>query len=227
MAADIQVWADFQCPFCYIGKKKLLMALETLGISDAMVTVRSILLDPYPAEENGILLLEYVLGQYADDEESVKEGFRLREEEGCEAGLHMDMLKARYSDTRDAHRLFQFAKTRGLGSAFFDRAQRALFEEGLLLSDPEVLLRLAQETGLGRREAREVLNSGLFQTETEADDFEARKMDIDYVPYFILNGIRHFSGDLTIQEYLDELGGAADTDPKRRGEGGRDAGIQV
>jgi predicted DsbA family dithiol-disulfide isomerase len=185
MMTDIQVWADFQCPFCYIGKKKLWMALQVLGIPDARVTVRSFLLDPYPTEENGISLLEYVAGQYADEEETVREGFRLREEEGREIGLHMDMLKARYSDTRDAHRLFQFAKTRGLGSAFFDRAQRALFEEGLLLSDPEVLLRLAQETGLGRREAREVLGSDLYHAENGADDREARAMNIDYVPYYI------------------------------------------
>lgn len=224
---DIQVWADFQCPFCYIGKKKLWMALQALGIPDARVTVCSFLLNPYPTEENGIPLLEYVAGQYADEEETVREGFRLREEEGREIGLHIDMLKARYSDTRDAHRLFQFAKTRGLGSAFFDRAQRALFEEGLLLSDPEVLIQLSQEVGLGRQEAREVLNSGQFLAETEADDLEARAMDIDYVPYYILNGVRHFSGDLSMQEYLDELGGAGDTDPKKHGEGGRDAGIQV
>ncbi len=226
MVADIQVWADFHCPFCYIGKRKLRLALEVLGIPDAKITTRSFLLNPHPAEENGISLLQYVAGQYADNVESIKTGFRLREEEGRGVGLHMDMLRARFGDTRDAHRLFQFAGTLGLGEAFFDRTQRALFEEGLLISDPDVLLRLARETGLPPHEAREVLGSDLFEAELEADDREARAMDIDYVPYYIVNGVRHFSGDLSMGEYLDGLGAAADTEVKRR-EGGSDAGVQV
>ena len=45
---DIQVWADFQCPYCMIGKKRLYKALEELGITDAQVSLRS-----FPCLPNG------------------------------------------------------------------------------------------------------------------------------------------------------------------------------
>ena len=202
---DIQVWADFHCPFCYIGKKRLLDTLETLGIGDARVTVRSFLLNPRPREKNGISLLDYVAGQYAGDRNVILGGFAKREAEAREAGLPMDMAKARFGDTRDAHRLFQFAKTLGLGGAFFDLAQRGLFSQGLLLSDRETLLDVAQQAGIDRNGAEEVLNSRRFLAELEADDAEARAMDIDYVPYFVIDGSHHFSGALGREEYLREL----------------------
>ena len=202
---DIQVWADFHCPFCYIGKKRLLDALETLGVGDARVMVRSFLLNPRPGEKNGITLLDYVAGQYGADRDSIMAGFTRREAEAREAGLPMDMAKARFGDTRDAHRLHQFARARGLGGAFFDLAQRALFSQGLLLSDRETLLDLARQAGVDRNEAEEVLDSRRFLAELEADDAEARAMDIDYVPYFVIDGSHHFSGALGREEYLREL----------------------
>ena len=49
----IEIWSDFVCPFCYIGKANLLQALHELNINDAEIVWRSFELDPnFPQSEN-------------------------------------------------------------------------------------------------------------------------------------------------------------------------------
>ena len=42
---DIEIWSDYTCPYCYIGKKQLFQVLDEMGISDYKVTHRVYLLD--------------------------------------------------------------------------------------------------------------------------------------------------------------------------------------
>ena len=41
----IDIWSDVICPFCYIGKRRLELALEQTGIN-AVIEWRSFELDP-------------------------------------------------------------------------------------------------------------------------------------------------------------------------------------
>ena len=79
---DIQVWADFQCPYCMIGKKRLQKALEELGITDAQVSVRSFLLSPERAGAEGKSMLKHVVDEYQTTEDKVEQNFKRLEEEG-------------------------------------------------------------------------------------------------------------------------------------------------
>ena len=201
---DIQVWADFHCPYCMIGKQRLFRALETLKI-DARVTTRSFLLNPDSLEPEGLPMAEHVQLEYGGGIPQILEDFDKLDAQAKADGLDMKMGQSRWANMMDAHRLFQFAQKKGLGNPFFERAQQALFRDGLVLSNPEVLLRLAEETGLDRREAAAVLSSGQFRGEVLADDAVARRMVIDFVPYFVVDGKYHFSGDLSFQDYLEAL----------------------
>jgi predicted DsbA family dithiol-disulfide isomerase len=202
---DIQVWADFHCPYCMIGKQRLIRALETLGIRNANVTTRSFLLNPFSLEPEGLPMADHVQLEYGGDIQQILVDFEQLDAQAKADGLDMRMGQSRYANMMDAHRLFQFAKSQGLGNPFFERAQQVLFGDGLVLSNPEVLLRVAEKTGLDRREAAAVLSSGQFRREVLADDAEARRMVIDFVPYFVADGRHHFSGDLSFQDYLDAL----------------------
>ena len=201
---DIQVWADFHCPYCMIGKQRLYRALETLQIN-ARVTTRSFLLNPDSLEPEGLPMAEHVQLEYGGEIPRILEDFEQLDAQARADGLDMKMGQSRWANMMDAHRLFQFAQEMGLGNPFFERAQQALFRDGLVLSNLEVLLRLAEETGLDRREAAAVLSSGQFRGEVLADDAVARRMVIDFVPYFVVDGKYHFSGDLSFQDYLDAL----------------------
>ena len=70
------------------------------------------------------------------------------------AGLDYHFEKAVVANSFDAHRLIQFAKTKGLGDAAEERLFHAYFTEGKDLCDGAVLLQLAQEIGLNEAESK-------------------------------------------------------------------------
>jgi len=148
---DILVWADFHCPYCYIGKARMKKALKEAGFPEARLRLRTYLLNPEASEREGESLNEYSISQYGAKPEKVYAQNARLEAEGRELGLVLDLKGARYANMTDAHRLFHYAKTLGRGEAFFDLAQQALFTKGALLSDRETLLSLAERAGIPGR----------------------------------------------------------------------------
>ena len=51
----IEIWSDIICPFCYIGKRKLELALEQTGIK-ATIDWRSFELNPAASQSYGMPL---------------------------------------------------------------------------------------------------------------------------------------------------------------------------
>ena len=42
---NIEIWSDYTCPYCYIGKVQLLQVLKEMNITDVTFTHRVFLLD--------------------------------------------------------------------------------------------------------------------------------------------------------------------------------------
>src|SRR5690606_1882332 len=91
-------------------------------------------------------------------------------------------------NTLDAHRLLAWAGGVGVAEqgALSERLFRAYFTEGANVADHEALVRLAGEAGLDADAAAEVLASGAFAGEVQADLAAARDRDIHGVPNFVI-----------------------------------------
>lgn len=200
----IEVWADFHCPYCIIGKAKLRKALKELKLK-ADIIPRSFLLNPVEDRPNGLPMADHIALDYGGDREQARSGFPALDAEAREYGIPMSMDATLYSFMLPAHRLFQFAKGKGLGNAFFDKAQWALFVDGKNLGEEQTLLDVAKCVGISGEEARSVLSGDAYLKEVMADDGQARDMVIDYVPYYIVDGAYHFSGDVAYEDYLKHL----------------------
>ena len=51
----IEIWSDIACPFCYIGKRRLEIALEQFEHKeDVKIAFRSFQLDPYAKKNTGM-----------------------------------------------------------------------------------------------------------------------------------------------------------------------------
>lgn len=195
MAVKIEVWSDFVCPFCYIGKRRLEQAFEQFPHrEDVEVVFRSFELDPNAKKETPLTIHEIIANKYGI---SIEEAKRANADIGRQAeavGLTFRFETMKPTNTFDAHRLAHYAKEKGKLNEMVERLFYAYFTESKRISDRDVLLTLAEAAGLDRAEAEEVLNSGRYTEEVRRDEEEAAALGVRGVPFFVLNGKYAISG---------------------------------
>ena len=192
---DIEIWSDVNCPWCYLGKRRLEAALADFEhVADVSLTWRSFELDPdAPAEiaGNGATMLAEKYGMPMERAQAVERNLT---ELAAADGLHYDLEHARIGSSFDAHRLVHLAKRAGLQDAMQERLFRARFTEGLLISDTETLVNLATEVGLDEDEVRAMLAGDAFAADVRADELMAQQLRIDGVPMFVVDRTFGMSG---------------------------------
>src|SRR6185436_8915182 len=99
-------------------------------------------------------------------------------------GIEMHLDRARGANTFDAHRLVHLAAAHGVQEAMIERLFRAHQTEGELISDHDVLTRLAVETGVPEDEVRATLASDRYGAQVREDEHLAARIKIQGVPFF-------------------------------------------
>jgi predicted DsbA family dithiol-disulfide isomerase len=192
---DVEIWSDINCPWCYIGKRRFESALAQFGHSDDVnVTWRSFELDPDAPADTGGNSARMLAEKYGVTAERAQEMEARVTEVAAGDGLEWDLEHSRLGNTFDGHRLVHLAHRHGLQDAMKERLFRARFTDGLLVSDPEVLVACAVEVGLDAEEAREVLASGAYADEVRADEQLAHQFGISGVPMFVVDRALGASG---------------------------------
>ena len=195
----IDVVSDVVCPWCYLGKARLELAIaevqDEVGVD---VNWRPYRLNPdYPPE--GVdqkAALEKKLG----GAERVAEGHKMLTELGREVGINFNFDAIKIGpNTLDAHRLIHWAmiEDRDKADRVVDGLFKANFEQGLNVGDHAVLLDIAEKSGLDRAVTASLLTSdadkGLVVEEIES----AQKMGVNGVPFFIFDQQYAVSGAQT------------------------------
>ncbi|WP_445613378.1 DsbA family oxidoreductase [Geobacillus sp. YF-1] len=191
----IEVWSDFVCPFCYIGKRRLEQALEQFPHrNDVTVVFRSFELDPNAPNETPLTIHEIIAKKYGI---TVEEAKRANADIGRQAeavGLTFRFETMKPTNTFDAHRLAQYAKEKGKLDDVVERLFFAYFTESKRISDRAVLLDIAEAAGLDRSETEAVLHGGRYTEQVRNDEAEAARLGVRGVPFFVLNGKYAISG---------------------------------
>ena len=190
--------SDVVCPWCVVGLGGLETALERLepeGIA-ADIAFQPFELNPQIAPE-GENIVEHIGRKYGSTpEQSAANRAMIRERAG-EVGFDMRMTEAsRIWNTFDAHRLLHWAREtapdrqKALKHALFT----AHFTENKNITDAGVLTQAAQDAGLDRAEAAEVLASGRYaQAVRQAEDLW-RSRGITSVPAVVVQDKYLISG---------------------------------
>ncbi|HLT94289.1 MAG TPA: DsbA family oxidoreductase [Membranihabitans sp.] len=202
----ITIWSDIRCPFCYIGKHKFEAALEKFPHKDEIkVEWKSFELDPGLKTDPNVSTLDYLARIKGLDRSQVEEMTQYTFQAGNAVGLELNIEKSILSNSFQAHRLIQFAKTKGMANEVEEALFKAHFTDGLDVDDIEVLVRIGQDAGLEADEVREVLQSKKFVEEVQRDQAEARAMGIRGVPFFIFNDKYGLSGAQPVETFLGAL----------------------
>jgi predicted DsbA family dithiol-disulfide isomerase len=191
----IELWSDFACPFCYIGKTRFDKALSKFKHRDQVeVIYKAYQLNPYAPKEMQGTAAEAFARSHGMSVETAKERFRMFVQNAETAGLEYNYDIIQMTNTFDAHRLAKYANTKGLEAEVTNRFMKAYFSEGMNLADKDVLLKLAKELNLDEKEVKEVLDTDVFGDEVKAQMSESREVGVQGVPFFVLDRKYAISG---------------------------------
>jgi predicted DsbA family dithiol-disulfide isomerase len=208
MVLRIDVISDVICPWCYIGKRRLETAVTTLdGKHEVRVHWLPFQLNP-TMPKDGISRKEYRTAKFGSWERSLELDAQVVAAGEAE-GIHFafDRIE-RTPNTLDAHRLIRLADREGIQGAVLEALFRAYFTGGRDFSNRQALLEVVAEAGLKRDEADAVLNSDDGLEAIKEADERARRLRVEGVPLFIVNGARILSGAQSPDRLLSAFGQA-------------------
>ncbi|MDQ0228456.1 DsbA family oxidoreductase [Metabacillus niabensis] len=203
----IEVWSDFVCPFCYIGKRRLELALEQFPHKDAVdVEFKAFELDPNADVYSGKSIHEALASKYGMSIEQAKQSNAQIGQQAATVGLTFNFEDMKPTNTFDAHRLAKFAKEQNKEKIITEKLLYAYFTESKNLSDVETLADIAEDSGLDRQKALDVLNDKtVFANDVRIDEGIAQQYGIRGVPYFIINQKYAISGAQPLDTFVSAL----------------------
>jgi len=221
----IEIWSDYACPFCYIGKESLEIALNELGIKEQVnIEMKSFELDPNASYKVISNTEDRFAKKYGITNTMAAERISQIEQYGKEAGINFKYSTTQYTNTMDAHRLTHYAKKQGNKTIARDLF-KAYFTDNLELSNRNVLKEIAVKNGLDENKVKKVLNSNEFKSDVRKDETQAHLMGVQGVPYFLIDGEITLSGAQTVETFKRVLKEAMQNDSQDNKLSGMSCGI--
>jgi predicted DsbA family dithiol-disulfide isomerase len=203
----IDIVSDVVCPWCYLGKARLELAIaevqDEIGVD---VNWRPYRLNPDHPPEG--VDHQSDLARKLGGKDAVDRAHAMLQKLGEDVGIryNFDAIKIG-PNTLDAHRLLHWAMTEGreaqdqVATALF----RANFEEGRNVGDPMVLADIAEQSGLDRKVIENLLATDADKDTVLSEIDSAQKMGVTGVPFFIIDGQYAVSGAQTPDVFVNAL----------------------
>lgn len=207
----IEIWSDYVCPFCYIGKRTLEQALEKSGFhSQAEISFKAYQLDPSAPVDSTVSAYESLAAKTGATIEQAKEMTKGVAAHARSVGLEYNFDGMMNGNTLAAHRLVKWAEVHGKEAHLTELLLRSYFVEGKNVSNNGVLAETAEAAGLPKEEAESILASDRFKEEVESDITEARQIGVQGVPFFVINRKYAISGAQPLEAFVDSIRQIAD-----------------
>lgn len=196
----VDVISDVICHWCYIGKRRLEKAVAAHG-GHVKVRWLPFQLNPLMPRE-GVSRREYRTRKFGSWERSLELDAQVAAA-GSGEGIHFafDRME-RTPNALDAHRLIWLADVKGVQDTVVEALFRAYFTEGRDISAPQTLLDVVAGAGLDREKAEGVLTSGGGQEAIQEVGELARRVRVEGVPFFVINGRVTLSGARPPEAFL-------------------------
>jgi len=186
MPLEIDIISDVVCPWCIIGYKQLRKAL------DALPELFTPTLRWHPFELNpdmppeGQDLREHIAMKYGATAAGTSGARQRLIALGESLGFHFDYFEGmRMVNTFKAHQLLFWAYESGRQTELEEVLFEGFFSRRLDVSDPRVLVSLAQEVGLDAVVAGDVLADGRYGEAVRAAQAHWLEQDVHAVPTFV------------------------------------------
>lgn len=214
-AIKVDIWSDVQCPWCYIGKRKLEAAVAGFD-GEVEVEYHSFELAPdTPVDFDGTPI-DYLSQRKGIPVDQVEQMLARVTGIASSVGLDYDYDHVHQTNTVKAHELIHFAKSKGRQLDMKERLLKAYFVDGRHVGRIDDLADLAEEIGLDRAEAAAALESGVYLADVKQDVAQAEAYGIQGVPFFVFDGRYGVSGaqdPATFANVLEQVSSERETTP--------------
>ncbi len=187
----LDIVADFVCPWCFIGKRRLETALTQLRTChpdfQCDIRWRPFFLNPHTPPE-GEPYLPFLEAKFGSTE-AVATLFERVREGGQPYGVEFAFEKiALRANTLLAHRLVRWASRQSNADALVERIFQAQFQRGEHIGDKVLLAQIAGECGFDSTRALAWLSGEEDALALRKEETELRQLGIRMVPTFIVGG---------------------------------------
>lgn len=200
----ITMFHDIVCSWCPIGYNNIKNAIENLNIEVEFHFI-PFQLNPN-MDEAGESIARYFKRQFGWNEVKLLNYQRSLVNTAANAGVSIDFSKrTHYYNTHNAHLLMHWAERFNKQNLLNERLIKAYFNEGFDISNLTVLLNIAEEVGLDRRQANIALTPSVSNQElqqelaTKAQSYQ--DFDISSIPAFIINDNELISGSNSVSYF--------------------------
>ncbi len=196
----IDIVSDVVCPWCIIGYRQLVKAMENTDVSVDIHWHPFELNPDMPSE--GENLREHVAAKYGAIPEDSKKARANITKLGADLGFTFNYADdMRMVNTFRAHQLIHWAETQGrehdMKLALFD----AFFANRLDLNDINVLADCAAGIGLDRDQAFSILHDGSYAADVRGAEQHWIAQGIDGVPAMVFNKRYLLAGAQGVERY--------------------------
>ena len=177
---------DIVCSWCPIGYNNIKTAIKNLNIEVEFHFI-PFQLNPN-MDEAGESIDGYFKRQFGWNEIKLHNYQHSLVKTAANAGITIDFSKrTHYYNSHNAHLLMHWAEQFNKQELLNEHLITAYFNEGLDISKLTVLLNIAEEVGLDRRQANLALSSSRSNQELTKKTQRYQKFDISSIPSFIIN----------------------------------------
>lgn len=188
MSEPIVVFADYVCPFCYLGSRSL-EAYQESRAEPLDREWRPFDLRAQKRDENGEIDHDVEDGKDEAYFDQVRENVaRLKSEYGAEEMLGLDETPEVDSLNAQVAALYVRERHPEVWADFDDALYAALWEDGRDIGDPDVIASVAESVGLDAADVTDAVGDDEWHTAVFERFDEARREGITGVPTFIYDG---------------------------------------
>ncbi|MBX5460001.1 MAG: DsbA family oxidoreductase [Steroidobacteraceae bacterium] len=206
---EMDLIADFACPWSFLGKRSLERALGNLyGLPVRALRwhgFRTQVELALPRGEGRRSWRDHLATRLPPGV-SVEFAQKSLAEAGQELGIRFDFSRVPgVPDTLEAHRLVALAAREEKHSEVADALFRAFFEQGRDIGDPAVVRAVGEESGLSAETLAAFANPAEGRDEIAADEKRLRGFGVVTTPNLLINGRVLVPGPADVSTYVQAL----------------------
>ena len=207
---QIEIIADITCPWCFVGLKRLRIALEQRHEVPTTILWRPFLLNP--DLQNGTIDRLPYLSRMFGSESRIQQFYEAIDSAGLTTGIPFSPDVDFTPSSINAHRLISLAKSTGQHAQVAEEIFYDYFVDGCDIADIGVLSAIAAETGMDSSSVQTFLSSDEARDSVFEENARIHRLGINGVPSFVIANNHVVSGAQEVQTLVHILDFATRTE---------------